>query len=168
MNAVKKIVAVSALLLAFPTISSAAEEKPLNPWTECGIGAMVFSSTPWAAAISNVIWDFGTTAVTSAGTSKHTCEGRHVAAAYFINETYANLEEETIKGDGQHVSAVLNIMGCNSAAHEGIIGSVRSELGNSMSAASYNEKSTQEKAQDYYNILQNQVSGAHAQQCQVI
>lgn len=167
MNAVKKLVAVSAFLVAFPTVSSAAEE-PLNPWTECGLGAMIFSSTPWAAAISNVIWDLGTTAVTSAGTSKHTCEGKKVAAAYFINETYANLEEETVKGGGQHVTAVLNIMGCQSAAHEGIISSVREELSNSMQQPSFDAQSAQEKAQGYYNILNTQISGAHAQQCQVI
>lgn len=167
MNIIKTAIAASALLFAFPSVSVAADEQ-LNPWTECGIGAMIFSSTPWAAAISNVIWDLGTTAFTSAGVSKHTCEGKEVVAALFINETYANLEEETIKGNGQHISAVLNIMGCDSTAHAGIVSAMRSELGNSMLNSAYIEKNRQEKAQNYYQILQKQVTGAHTQQCQTV
>ncbi len=167
MNAVKTVIAASAFLIAIPSVSSAADEQ-LNPWTECGIGAMIFSTTPWAAAISNVIWDLGTTAVTSAGLSKNTCEGKQVVAALFINETYANLAEETIKGNGQHVSAVLHIMGCDNAAHESIVGAMRSELSSSMLNVTYTEKNGQEKAQDYYKILQRQVTGTHAQQCQAV
>jgi len=167
MNVVKKLVAVSALALAFPSASFAQGDQ-LNPWTECGLGAMVFSSTPWAAALSNVIWDAGTTAVTSAGTSKHTCEGKKVAAARFITETYASLEEETAKGGGQHVAAVLNIMGCNAASHGSIIRSVRADLASSMKDTAYAEKTTTEKAQGYYSIVQDQVDGQFSKQCQVI
>ncbi len=162
MNVVKKLVVASAFVIAFPA-TSFAQEGDMNPWTECGIGAMIFSNTTWAAAISNVIWDLGTTAVTSAGVSRQTCEGNKVAAARFITETYANLEEETAKGNGQHVTAVLNIMGCGTASHNGIIQSVRSDLAESMNNADYANKTTFDKAQGYYNILQSNADG----QCQI-
>ena len=164
MNKIKTLVAASPLLVALPSVSSAADDQ-INPWTECGIGAMIFSSTPWAAAISNVIWDLGTTAVTSAGASKQTCEGKEVVAALFINETYANLEEETIKGSGQHLSTVLNVMGCNSTSHADIVSTMRTELGNAIMSSTYIEKNAQEKAQDYYQILQKQTTGT---QCQAV
>jgi len=158
------------LLAAMPTISSAAEQeaKDLNPWTDCGIGAMIFDNTKWAAAISNVIWDLGTTAVTSAGLSKQTCSGKNAKVAMFIGTTYANLEDETVKGDGQHLHAMLNIMNCDSAAHENIIGSVRSEFGQSLRDETYASKSSLEKAEGYYNLVQAKVSGQYAHQCHAI
>lgn len=51
--------AASFLLATLPNIGSADEasnKKVLNPWTDCGIGAMIFSQYPVAAVISNVIW----------------------------------------------------------------------------------------------------------------
>ena len=58
-----------------------------NPFTDCGIGAALFPDTHWAAVTSNVIWDVGTTALTSATASPETCSGAKVEAAMFINET---------------------------------------------------------------------------------
>ena len=151
--------------LVFPVVSS-AEEKKLNPWTDCGIGAMIFKKTPVAAVISNVIWDLGTTAVTSAGVSEHTCEGEDAQAALFVNKTYANLAEETAKGDGQHVTAMLNILGCEESSHADIISSVRTDFAQSVQNPAYLGKSSTSKAEDYYNIVQASVSGKFAKQCQ--
>lgn len=157
MKNIKTISALSALMLALPITSSASD---LNPWTECGIGAMIFDETPAAAVISNVIWDLGTTAVTSAGTSENTCEGKSAQTASFIFETYTNIEEETIKGDGQHLHAMLNIMGCEASSHNEIINSVRTSFSDKIQDTSYQGKSSLEKAQDFHNIVE-----AHASQC---
>jgi len=152
----------ASLLLIAPGLSTANEG---NPWTDCGIGAMIFAETPAAAAISNVIWDLGTTAVTSAGTSNNTCEGKKVAAARFVTETYANIEEETVKGKGNHLNAMLNIMGCDAASHSAIIKSVRSDFTHSIQGTSYTDKTSVEKAQQYYGIIQNQISNNYSAQC---
>lgn len=158
----KMALTVASLLFVAPAISFAGDK---NPWTDCGIGAMIFDETPAAAAISNIIWDLGTTAVTSAGTSENTCEGKDVAAASFITETYASIEEETVKGEGEHLNAMLEIMGCESAAHSAIINSVRADFTQSLQAASYTDQSSVEKAQQYYNIMQNQITANYSQQC---
>jgi len=165
MQLTNKIVTTAAavLLMAGSSVSSASD---LNPWTECGIGAMIFDNTPAAAVISNVIWDLGTTAVTSAGVSEQTCEGKTVAAARFVTETFANIEEETVKGNGQHLNAMLNIMGCEESSHSAIINSVRADFTKSIQGVSYTEKTTVEKAQNFYNIIQNQISNNYSQQCQ--
>jgi len=168
MNKLNKLAAASILLLALPVIANAADEK-LNPWTQCGIGAMLFSDTHWAAASSNVIWDLGSTAVTSAGVSEQTCEGaKNVAAARFITETYANLEEETVQGRGQHVTAMLNILGCESSAHAGIINAVRADFSAAIGQSDYMQKTAQSKAEAYYNIVQSKATGEFARSCQVI
>ena len=164
----KKLVDVSILCLAVPSIS-AAEDMKLNPWVDCGIGAMIFSDTAWAAVSSNIIWDLGTTAVTSAYGSVNTCEGsRVVKAALFINETYANLEEETAQGEGQHMTAMLNIMGCEGAAHAGIITAVRADFAAEVAQADYAQKTDLAKAQAYYNNVVSKATGEFAQSCQVI
>jgi hypothetical protein len=141
-------------------------EESVNPWTDCGIGAMLFDETKWAAVISNVIWDYGLTATTSAVSSKHTCEGKKVVAALFINETYENLAEETATGSGSHVDAVLNILGCSNAAQPAILASVRSDFSNHVLSASYAEQSASEKAQAYYFLLEKTIAAQYASQCQ--
>jgi hypothetical protein len=176
------VIATLLLSLPFQTFASDAEkpakepkpalekvsksDEPMNPWTDCGIGAMLFDETKWAAVISNVIWDYGITATTSAVSSKHTCEGKKVVAAFFINETYVNIEEETAAGSGAHITAVLNILGCESAAQPQIAADVRSEFRNSVLSASYAEKTASEKAQDYYFLLEKKIAVQYANQCQ--
>lgn len=172
MNMLKKIATALILLVAvIPTIASAADsatKKDLNPWTDCGIGAMIFTNTGWAAAISNVIWDLGTTAVTSNVSSQNACGSSKAKVALFIGTTYANLEEETVKGNGQHISAMLNIMNCNPASHENIIRAVRSEFSQAVRNADYTQKATLVKAEEYYNIVQTKVTGEYALQCQAL
>ncbi|WP_235956226.1 hypothetical protein [Grimontia sedimenti] len=49
---------------------------------------MIFNDIPAAAGISNVIWDLGTTAVSSNISSQETCEGSRVKAAMFIQDNF--------------------------------------------------------------------------------
>lgn len=174
MKTLKKIIAASALLLIMPISTSFAAEgeaevKKLNPWVDCGIGPMLFKETQWAAVSSNIIWDLGTTAVTSNVSSPETCEhANKVAAARFINETYANLEEETVKGNGRHVTAMLDIMGCEGSSHAGITNAVRADFGLTVGQSDYLQKTDQAKAEAYYNIVMAKVTGKFAQSCRVI
>lgn len=167
MNKLVKLFAALGLMVSV-ALPTTAKAEGLNPWVDCGIGAMIFSNLPVGAVISNVIWDLGTTAVTSAGVSKNTCEGKRAKTAMFIGATYANLEDETVKGNGQHMHAMLNIMSCKASAHDGIIQSVRSDFAKSLQSASYAGKSMPQKAEEYYNIVQAKVTGEFASQCAAI
>lgn len=166
------VAAISLLLAAVPTLSSAADEnkntQSLNPWVDCGIGAMIFSETPVGAVISNIIWDLGTTAVSSNISSQNTCKGKNVKVAQFIGTTYANLVEETVKGDGQHIYAMLDIMGCNPSSHTKMIDSIRSDFSQSIRNPAYVEKTSLVKFEEYYNIVQAKVTGEYVQQCQAL
>ena len=170
----KNVVAASILILSMLSLSATAAEETAassakkNPWVDCGIGAMIFSETKWAAAISNVIWDFGTTAVTSAISSDHTCSGKTVVAARFINENYANIEEETANGNGMHVTAMLNILGCAPSAQHALLESMRGDFGQFLKSASYENQTATLRAQGYYQILDNKISSQFSGQCQSI
>lgn len=155
------LAAASVLALSAVTISEVHAEQKVNPWMQCGIGAMIFKENETAAAISNIIWDLGTTAVSSNVSSQNTCEGIKVAAAEFINSTITNIEEETVVGEGEHLTAMLNLMGCEAAAHSAIIQDVRADLD-----VSITDKAS--KAETYYLQLDNTITSKFAAQCQVI
>lgn len=124
-----------------------------NPFSDCGIGAALFSETKWAAVTSNVIWDIGTTGVTSATASPETCNGKRVETAQFIIDNYDNLVEETARGEGQHLTAMLEVRGCDMAAHTAIISAVRSEMAAVVSQPGYADHNLIDKASDLYNSV---------------
>jgi hypothetical protein len=130
-----------------------AAQSGINPWTECGIGAMIFQDTAPAAAISNVIWDFGTTAVTSAGISQQTCEGSNVKTAMFIQQSYNNIIEETAKGSGEHLTAMLDILKVNQTDRLKIMANVRADMAEIVGQSAYSSATTIEKSKIYYNSL---------------
>ncbi|MDG1004473.1 MAG: DUF3015 family protein [Emcibacteraceae bacterium] len=98
-----------------------------NPFSDCGIGAALFENDA-AAAISNIIWDLGTTAVTSGTASPETCEGNGAQAAAFIYESYDELLVESAHGQGTHLSTLMDILEVDAADRGVIINQVRADL----------------------------------------
>ncbi len=136
-----------------------------NPFTDCGIGAALFPNTGWAAATSNVIWDLGVTGITSATASPQNCQAKSVAAAKFINETYPSIVEQTAQGSGEHLSAVLEIFGCNSAQHDTIIQSIRPSVAQMVASPSYSQQDSVSKAAGYYNVVHNAIAAEFNGSC---
>src|SRR5690554_322833 len=100
-------VAVAGLMTlgAAVTPTEAVAQTKINPWQHCGIGAMIFTDNGVAAAISNVIWDLGTTAVASATISPESCGTTLVTVALLIDSSYDQLAMETAQGSGEHLNA---------------------------------------------------------------
>lgn len=168
MKNIKKLAAFALLsFIAVPSICAAEEAKDteINPWRDCGIGAMLFPTTPFGAVSSNIIWDLGTTAVSSAGMSKDMCEGKTVVAARFVTESYANLEEETAKGEGKHLHAMLNMLGCEQDSHSAIISSVRSDFSAALRQSAYSTATQNEKAERYFGMVETAIKSGNAGKC---
>ena len=127
-----------------------------NPWVECGIGGAVATlfenkkAGSVVAVLSNVVWDLGTTATSSATSSPGTCANKPEKAARLINETYETLAAETAKGDGENLNALLEIVEIDSKMRTVFIEDLRSELAKSLAAPEYAGKSRAEKAESYY------------------
>ena len=155
-KAIFKAAAVAAVLAS----SAGVQAEGLNPYSDCGIGAALFPDTHWAAVTSNVIWDLGTTAVTSATASPETCKGASVAAAMFINSSYDALAEETARGEGDHLTAMLDIVGCSSAEQPEAAARIRSEMAEAVTAEQYAGQSRLEKSSAYYDMMQRSVSAS--------
>lgn len=164
---------MSAMALAamLPLTSAAETDKTPgsgpNPYTDCGIGAALFPNTHWAAVTSNVIWDIGTTAVTSATGSPQTCSGKKTEAAKFVFNAYENVVEETAAGGGEHLTAMLETYGCDASAHDDIVGAVRPEVAAAVGAEGYAGLSRVEKAEQYYLIVTGKIENSFAARCPV-
>lgn len=99
-----------------------------NPYSNCGIGGAIFPTVSWAAATSNVIWDLGTTAVSSATLSPETCNSKTVAMAEFIKGSYASLETDILNGRGDYLTSLSDVSGCNGEVSATFLGALRSGL----------------------------------------
>lgn len=157
----KRRLAIATLLTAtlIPSIGLAAESgSGPNPYRDCGIGAALFSETAWAAVSSNVIWDLGSTAITSATASPQTCSGKQVKAARFINETYPKLVEETAAGQGEHLTTALNIMECSASRHAAATQKIRSDMQRTVADPAFAGRSSLEKSETMYLIVDQAVS----------
>jgi len=159
----KKAATLSVLLatLQVPAFADDASKAPgtgPNPFSDCGIGAALFSETKWAAVTSNVIWDVGTTAVTSATASPQTCNGKRVAAAMFINDTYEKLAEETARGEGEHLTSLLNILECGGNRQPLAIEATRGEMADVVAQPGYASQDRTQKASRFYDAVEGAVS----------
>lgn len=164
------LVAAGVVALA-STSSIAADSKAPgsgpSPFTDCGIGAALFPDTHWAAITSNVIWDIGTTAVISATASPETCQGAPAQAANFINDAYDNVLEDTARGDGEYLVALLEIYGCPSDVQSDVVSAIREDIGANMEAEGYATMSTVEKAELYFNVINSEIQSEFAASCTV-
>ena len=154
---IKRCLTAAVLVSAFVSMPSQAKSG-INPWQQCGIGAMVFPDNGVAAAISNIIWDLGTTAVSSNISSVESCEGANVKTAQFIQQTFPVLEQEIAQGEGEYISAMLNVRGCDVTAHQQIITSVRSDYANAPI----------DNAQAFYELVEGKITTTFSSQCAAI
>lgn len=121
-----------------------------NPFSDCGIGAALFPKHPVGAVISNVIWDIGTTALTSATASPETCSGDAVQTAAFILESYDSLVEDTARGEGAHLATLLELMDIDEAGKADFVTSVRISHADLVNSAEYASMTDAEKAEHLY------------------
>lgn len=143
------ILAVSVAAASSAVISQPAQSKEINAWQHCGLGAAVFPSNGTAAAISNIIWDLGTTALTSATASKDTCNSELIATARFIDENYEQLETELAIGEGRHVDTMLTMLDVAANDRQSMMQELRSSL------VIDDTRSNSEKAQTLFYSVYN-------------
>lgn len=151
----KKII-LAAALLAVPFVANAggkAQGSGPSPYTECGIGAAVFPQIGWAAAISNAIWDLGTTALSSATLSPEMCNAKKVKTATLIIETLEAMEADVAKGGGEYTTALVDTMGCEGAARSAVVAETRAKYASVVAQPGYSEQSRQDRAAGLYNTV---------------
>jgi len=152
----------SAIALSTSPVSAEEATTIENAFSQCGIGAAIFTKNETAAIISNVIWDLGTTAFSSQTSSPDSCSGAKTTAALFINETYPVLEEQFVKGSGSHVVALMDIMQCDVSAQGAVINSVQDELSNSFANDAFVTAPQAEKAKQMGAMVDRALASCNA------
>lgn len=151
---VKRIASAAALIsIGFASTAFAGDREFADIYTQCGLGAMIAPNNEAVAAVTNVTWDLGTTAIISNASSDDTCKGGGGRSASLIFEAYPSLEKNLANGEGEHLTALLNVVGVAEADHANIIAKLRPAFAEVVSAADYSESSRVEKAENLYNLL---------------
>ncbi len=161
---IRKTFLIGALAALCSVAAQANDKAPgsgPNPYVDCGIGAALFPTVGWAAVTSNVIWDAGTTAVTSATMSPQTCSGKKVATALFIRDSYERLAEETAQGQGEHLATALNLFECSAAQQGAAMVATREAMGAVVTQPGFNALPRLDKAARFYGAME----GAVAKSC---
>ena len=157
MKAIKIFAVLVLVMVALPQ-QSRAEGVSRNfgqIYTECGIGAMLFQHKKWAglAAISNIIWDWGTTASSSALTTPDSCMGgKEEQMAAFIYHSFDSLEHDLAKGYGDHLDTLMVLAGKNQTDVK-FVESVRQDLASLVAEPTYTTKTRYQKAEALFNIV---------------
>jgi len=158
------------LTMGTATVTTDAEARGPNPWTECGIGALIFSSVDGdagviLAAISNLTWDLGTTGTSSATLSPDTCAGYDATAALFINQQLPSVETELAMGSGEHINAVMDIYQCSDSSQPRLLNDVRSQYGELLKDPAYSDWSHVQQAEAVWNIFNDTVNNDTTGSC---
>ncbi|MBT3387567.1 MAG: DUF3015 family protein [Desulfobacula sp.] len=157
MSKIIKVLTISAMgLFLFSQMGLAREFADI--YTECGIGAMIAPRNTAVAAVTNVTWDSGTTAISSNISCPDSCNGGQEKVASFIYESYESIEKDLAKGNGNYLDNLLALTGYDAQAKKEFIIALRSDFKNIVADPSYTDKSHFEKAEGLYNLVYNYIN----------
>lgn len=155
-----KIVRSTAVLLGTTALlfaGHASAREFADIYTDCGLGAMIAPNSDAVAAVTNVTWDLGTTAISSNASSPESCQGGQGSSAAFIFDAYPSLEKDIAVGRGEHLNALLAIAGIDKSAQDDVSVELRDGFSALVSADGYSEQTRFEKAENLYNLLYQQI-----------
>ena len=150
----KVLLPILVLMLALPQIGMAREFAEI--YTDCGIGGMIAPRSDAVAAVTNVTWDLGTTAISSNITSPDTCSGGQAEQAAFIHDSYDALEVDLASGHGAYLDALVALAGHEGQTQERFVTAVRSGFAKLVAAPGYPEQNRFAKAEALYNLINEQ------------
>lgn len=152
---IKILIVVCVGLSLFVQIGAARDFADI--YTECGLGAMIAPRNGTVAAITNVTWDLGTTAVSSNITCPSACNGEQEKVASFIYESYDSLEKDLAKGKGEYLDSLMSLIEYDSKAKDHLISNLRSGFKDTVSQPDYVRKTQYQKAETLYHLVYKHV-----------
>ena len=144
MKKIKLSLAAIAVSVLFAPQAQAREFADI--YTECGLGAMISPHNTTVAAVTNITWDLGTTAVSTNISSPESCKGGKAKVAAFIGKSYDDLELEIASGEGKYVDTLA-------AMTDKDMKDIRAEFSELVASNEYAKMSKVEKVEKLYNIV---------------
>ena len=143
------------VLVAFSPFAMAREFADI--YTDCGIGAMIAPRNPAVAAVTNVTWDLGTTAISSNISSPDSCTGGKAKMASFIHDSYESLEKDLASGSGTYLDTLVILAGVDSDTREEFLSHLRNDFAGIVANPRYTDQSRFERAEALFNLVYRHV-----------
>lgn len=140
--------------LALPQIGMTRDFAEI--YTDCGIGGMIAPRSDAVAAVTNVTWDLGTTAISSNISSPDSCSGGQAEKAAFIHDSYDALELDLASGHGTYLDALMALAGHEGQTQQRFVAAVRTGFAKLVAAPDYHEQNRFAKAEALYNLVNEQ------------
>jgi hypothetical protein len=147
-----------SLVLSVALAQGAAAREFAEIYTDCGLGAMIAPRTPAVAAVTNVTFDLGTTAILSNISSPETCKGGQALAAAFIHDSYESLEADLARGTGSYLDALMVLAEVPEEAKTSFVHALRKDFASYVAKRNYTEQSRFQKAENLYTLLYRHTS----------
>lgn len=148
----------ATVLLAGTVMASASIQARefADIYTECGLGALIAPNNSAVAAVTNVTWDLGTTAVSSNASSPDTCNGGKEKTAAFIYKSYDSLEKDIAMGSGKYLDRLIAMLGGEGSDSNAMIDAIRLEFGKLAAMTDFDSMTRFDKSRALFNIVENQ------------
>ncbi len=146
-------ISVLAVLALLAVSQPAMAREFADIYTECGLGAMIAPRNAAVAAITNVTWDWGTTAISSNISSPDTCKGGQAKTAAFIHDSYEHLTNDLASGSGTYLDTLKVLAGWSPEVQQQRVEALRNDLAKVVASPGYADQSQFEKAQVLYDLI---------------
>ena len=148
----QKLFVAAAACAALALTQDAEARDFADIYTDCGLGALIAPNNEAVAAVTNVTWDLGTTAISSNASSPDTCNGGGAKSAALIYRTYPELERDIANGQGEHLDALVALLRVEAA--DEFVATLRPALAELVAADGYTESTREAKAAALYDAVQ--------------
>lgn len=165
----KFAIAVLASAGLFAATAQTAQAREFaDIYTDCGLGAMIAPNNSAVAAVTNVTWDLGTTAVSSDASSPDSCKGGKVKKAAFIHDAYPQLAQDLSRGQGAHLQALVAMSGCAAPSQSALMHAVRADFAQLTAAPAYAQQSRFDQAKNLFDAVNQRVASDFAAVCTAV
>ena len=149
----KRKILATMLALSTISVSNISAREFADIFCECGLGAMIAPNNPAVAAVTNVTWDLGTTAITSNISSPDSCMGGKEKTAAFIYQSYDEIEKDLAMGSGAYLDMLVTLAGLEEVEKEDFVNNLRKDFTTLVSNSSYEKSDLKIKSENLYNLL---------------
>ena len=125
-------------------------------YTECGLGAMIAPNNDTVAAITNVTWDLGTTAISTDVSSPENCNGGNAETASFIYESYDQIEKDIASGHGKFLDTLITLSAIDQSRAETFKKSLRQSFTQLVSKEGYSIENKFNQAEALFELVQQE------------
>jgi hypothetical protein len=147
-----------ALVLSLAIAPATMAREFADIYTECGLGAMIAPRNPAVAAVTNVTWDLGTTAISSNISSPDSCTGGQAKTAAFIHDSYESLEKDIARGHGEYLDTLMTLAEVSKDSQGKTVNNLRDTFASYVANQDYTNQTKFQKAERLYDILYSQLS----------